>query len=124
MVPPAESDRHPRLPDPVESMPTVYKEAVFLLVASRLTCSGPAMLLRSISPPTPPPRSEILPVPSAAKLEAITIGVPIPLPLKPCKRNAYWPFSRYSLPVGVPPQAEVDTPVIVVESLAVALTEL
>ena len=54
------------------------------------------MSLTSSSPPVIPP------LPFAAKLAAIRMGAPLPLPQNPCTNIAYWPVSKDSCPPAAP----------------------
>src|SRR6266403_5003102 len=75
---------------------------------------GPEDLLISSRPTV----FAMFPAPSASKLPAMPTG---PLSSKPCKRKAYWPFSRASFPAPQGPvtviSAEAD---FVVSATAVA----
>src|SRR2546429_9400891 len=75
---------------------------------------GPEDLLMSSRPTV----FAMFPAPSASKLPAMPTG---PLASKPCKRKAYWPFSRASFPVPHGPvtvtSAEAD---FVISATAVA----
>jgi hypothetical protein len=74
-------------------------------------CCGPGFtVLVSRSPPIPPVRVPIFPVPSVLKLPAMAIGRPLPLPCQPCNLKAYWPCNMDSFPVGALPQFAVGAP--------------